>query len=124
VSIASIVASGRRLIQTSLLDTCWVQDRTVVRDGTGGRGEVFTERGASIACRFVQPKENDPILQLDSVFGRVQMILEVAIGTNDFQQGDRIRNDVDSGIWRVVTDITPPSVLATVARYGISQEVI
>jgi hypothetical protein len=124
MSVAGIVASGRRLIATTLLDRAWIQDRAITRDSTGGRTEVFTERDANKKARFVQPKDNDPALQLDSVFGRIEMILEVAVGDDDFEEGDRVRNDRDSVVWRIVRNITPPSAISTVCRYGISQEVI
>jgi hypothetical protein len=124
VSIPSIVAAGRRLIATTLLDRCRIQDRAVTRDSTGGKSEVFTERGADLNCRFVQPKDNDPAIELGSVFGRIEMILEVAIGTDDFSEGDRVRNVTQDGLWRIVRNITPPSTIATVGRYGIAQEVI
>jgi hypothetical protein len=124
MSIRSIVSAGRRLIGTTLLDVCRIQDRAITRDSTGGRKEVFAERSTDLRCRFVQPKDNDPSLQLDSVFGRIEMILEVAVGADDFAEGDRVRNVTDAGLWRIVRNITPPSDLATVARYGIAQEVV
>jgi hypothetical protein len=124
MSIRSIVNSGRRLVGTTLLDVCRIQDRAIVKDSTGGKKETFTERNTDLKCRFVQPKDNDPSLQLDSVFGRIELILEVAVGADDFAEGDRVRNLTQAGLWRIVRNITPPSEIATVCRYGIAQEVI
>jgi hypothetical protein len=124
MSIRSIVAQGRRLVATSFLDVCRVQDRTMVRDTTGGQKETFTERGTDLACRFVAPKDNDPALELESVFGRIEMILEVAVPAADFTEGDRVHNLLDDSLWRVVRNLTPPSNVAVLARLGLAQEVI
>jgi hypothetical protein len=125
MSIAGIVAQGRRLVSTTLLDTARIQDRTLARDTSGGRKETFIERtGTPLRCRFVTPKDNDPALQLDSVFGRVEAIMEVAWNAVDFEQGDRVRNLKNDKIWRIVRDVTPDSTIAVVARLGIAQEVL
>ena len=118
MSVESIVATGRRLIATSLLDRAFIQDRSMVRDTTGGQKETFTERGTAIPARFVQMRDTDPTMELDSVFGPAEAVCEFVVGTV-FEEGDRIRNVQDSGIWQIVKDFTPPSATAVVCRAGI-----
>lgn len=118
MSLQGVVEAGRRLMATSLLDRARIQDRTMVRDTTGGRKETFTERTRTVACRFVTPKDDDPILALDSVFGAATMIVEFPLGT-DFKEGDRVRNFLDDGIWQITRDVTVPSELCVVMRAGI-----
>jgi hypothetical protein len=120
MSIEAIVSNGRRLIATSLLDRARIQDRSMVRDTTGGKKETFTERGVTIACRFVTPKDNDPILKLDSVFGPATMILLLPLGTI-FEEGDRVRNILDSGVFQITKDVTVPSNLGVIMRAGIRE---
>lgn len=118
MSITSIVAAGRRLIATTLLDRARIQDRVLVPDGRGGKRETWVERPKSTNCRFVSPRDDDPIITLDSVFGRAEMVLEFPIGTV-FHEGDRVRNLRDDVLWQIVLDVTVPSELQTVMRAGI-----
>lgn len=114
----SIVASGRRLMATTLLDRARIQDRTLVPDGVGGHDEQYLERTKTVSCRFVAPQDGDPILALDTVFGPVEMMLELARGTV-VNEGDRVRNLLDESLWQVVKDVTVPSELQIVVRVGI-----
>lgn len=125
MSIEAIVQSGRRLIATSLLDRARIQDRALVRDSTGGQVESFTERKKTEACRFVSIKDNDPVRDLDSIFGRAEMVCSFPVGTL-IEEGDRIRNLRDGGtkVFRVVKILTPPSDVTVVLRAGIKEEVV
>lgn len=118
MSIESIVASGRRLIGTSLLDRAFIQDPVTVTDTTGGTKSTYVERSKAEACRFVSMRDDDPTATLDSVLGRAQAICEFVVGTN-IAEGMRIRNVQDSVVWVAVFVLTPPSALAVVARVGI-----
>jgi len=118
MGIASIVAAGRRLIATTLLDRARIQDRVLTGDGRGGKKETWVERPKTIACRFVQIRDDEPTIRLDSVFGRVEMMLLLPIGTT-FKEGDRVRNFLDNSLWQIVLDVTVPSELQTVVRCGI-----
>lgn len=121
MSIMSIVNSGRRLIATTLLDRARIQDRSMIRDTSGGKKETFTERGgAALACRFVTPKDDDPILKLDSVFGPATMLLLMPLGTL-FEEGDRIRNLKDDGLFQITRDVSVPSELGVMMRAGIRE---
>lgn len=120
MSIESIVNNGRRFIGTTLLDRARIQDRSMVRDTTGGKKETFTERPVTIACRFVSPKDDDPVLKLDSVFGPVTMVLLLPLGTL-FKEGDQVRNLKDDGLFRIVKDVTVPSALGVIMRAGIRE---
>lgn len=121
MSIESIVGSGRRLLATTLLDRCVIHQRTWGADDTGGSTETFTPRnnGAQRPCRFVALKDNDPIVNLDSNFGRAEAALLFALN-EVFAEGDRV---ISNGrTWRIVSIVTPPSEMAIVARAGIKEE--
>lgn len=120
MSIKSVVATGRRLIATSLLDRARIQDRALVRDTTGGQREAWTERRKSINCRFVTPREDDPILNVDSVFGPTTMVLLMPLGTV-YKEGDRVRNLIDSSLYVITKDTAVPSELAVVMKVGIRE---
>lgn len=118
MSIASIVNSGRRLVATTLLDRARIQDRSIVRDATGGKKEVWLERSKSTRCRFVRPKDDEPTAQLDSVYGPTEMFLLLPLGTL-YVEGDRVRNMSDDVLYVITLDLTPPSALQVVRRVGI-----
>lgn len=121
MSIESIVGSGRRLVASTLLDRCVIYERTWGPDGTGGSTETFTARnnGAARPCRFVALKDADPVINLDSNFGRAEAVL--LLGLNEvFAEGDRVESN--GRRWRIVSIATPPSELAVVARAGIKEE--
>jgi hypothetical protein len=120
MSISSIVNSGRRLLVTTLLDRARIRDRVMVRDTTGGQRETFVERTQTIACRFVMPKSDDPVLNMDSVFGPTTMILLMPLGTL-YEEGDRVRNMLDGSLFHITKDLAVPSELATIVRVGIRE---
>jgi len=120
MSIKSVVASGRRLIATSLLDRAFIQDRTLVRDTTGGQKTAYVERSKRIACRFVMPREDDPILNVDSVFGPTTMVLLMPLGTV-YEEGDRVRNALDGSLYVITKDTAVPSELAVIMKVGIRE---
>lgn len=120
MSIKSVVSGGRRLIATSLLDRARIQDRALVRDTTGGQKTTYVERSKSVACRFVMPKEDDPILNVDSVFGPTTMILLLPLGTL-YEEGDRVRNMLDSSLYVITKDTAVPSNLAVIMKVGIRE---
>jgi len=120
MSIESVVASGRRLVATTLLDRARIQDRSLVKDSTGGRKETFTERPKNVACRFVTPKDDDPVLKLDSMFGPTTMILLLPLGTV-FKEGDRVRNMFDQSMYQITRDVTVPSELGVIMRAGLRE---
>lgn len=118
MSIKSIIAVGRRLVDATLEDRARIQDRTLVADGRGGKKETWLERDRTVACRFVLPRDDDPIMALDSVFGRVEMMLELPRGTV-YKEGDRVRNFFDGKLYQIVKDVTVPSELQVIVRVGI-----
>ena len=118
MSLESVIGSGRRLIATSLLDRARIQDRTLVKDSSGGKKETFIERPKNIACRFVMPKDDDPVLKLDSLFGPTTMMLLVPLGTA-FKEGDRVRNLIDNSLYQITKDVSVPSELGVIMRAGL-----
>lgn len=120
MSIESIVAAGQRLIETTMLDRCYLRDRTKVRDTSGGWRETWIERPKAVRCRFVQVNDDDPTMRLESNYGRASAVLQLPLGTV-FLEGDRVRNAKNNKVWVIVTIITPPSELATMERAGIKE---
>lgn len=120
MSISSTVSSGRRLLAATLLDRARIQDRTLVKDASGGRKETFLERPKNVACRFVSPKDDDPVLKLDSMFGPTTMILLLPLGTA-FKEGDRVRNLLDNSLYQITRDVTVPSELGVIMRAGLRE---
>ena len=118
MSIRSIVATGRRLVDATLADRARISDRTLVSDGKGGKRETYVERSTTVACRFVMPRDDDPVLVLDSIYGRAEMMLELPRGTV-FREGDRVRNLFDDRRWQIVKDVTVPSELQVIMRVGV-----
>lgn len=120
MGVQAIVESGRRLIATSLLDHARIQDRSMAADTTGGRKETFTERPKSVVCRFVQPKDDDPVLRLDSVWGPTTLVLLLPLGTV-FAEGDRVRNLLDGNVYQITRNISMPSETAVIMRAGLRE---
>jgi hypothetical protein len=118
MGIESIVVSGRRLIATALLDRARIEVRALVPDGRGGHREQFTERKGDVKCWFARIADTDPILALDSVFGRPEMLMICERGTVA-TEGDRVRNLYDDRTWQIVKDVTAPSELQIAVRFGI-----
>lgn len=120
MSIESIIGSGRRLVARTLLDRAVLQRKVVVKDTTGGKRETWAPRnnGRPVACRFVRLTDEDPAINLDSVFGRAEAVLLLPLGTV-VEEGDRA---VSGGrTWLVVGLLTPPSEMAVVARAAIRE---
>lgn len=129
MAVSSIIAAGRRLVGTTLLDRCVLSERTTVRDSGGGRRETYVPRnsGRRVRCRFVRIQDDDPAINLDSVYGRAEAILLLPIGTV-FREGDRVVNLTaatarPNAVWQIVGILTPPSLLMTVERAAIKEVV-
>lgn len=120
MSVSSIVASGRRLIRTSFLDTCVIADRALVRDNKGGQKPTWTDRTEQEPCRFVALKDDQPQIQAGQEFGVPTAVWLAPLGIA-VDEGDRITNLVDGGKWIVTSNLTPPSNLAISLRYGIRE---
>lgn len=120
MSIESIVASGRRLIETTFLDTGVISDRELVRDTKGGTKQTWTPRGAAVDCRFVALTDDLPQIEGGTAFGVPTAVWLAPLGT-DAQEGDKVVNGVDGSIWIFTSNITPPSELAICIRMGIRE---
>lgn len=119
MSIESIVGNGRALIARTFLDRARILDRSLsARDSTGGQAAVFTERPRVVVCRFAQLRDEDPTIELDSIFGRSEMKVMFPIGTQ-CAEGDMVKNVRDGALWQIVKDLTVPSELQVMVRYGI-----
>jgi hypothetical protein len=120
MSIESIVASGRRLIETTFLDTGVISDRALVRDTKGGTKQTWTPRGGSVVCRFVALSDDLPQIEGDTAFGVPTASWLAPLGT-DVDEGDKVVNGVDGSTWIFTSNITPPSELAICIRMGIRE---
>lgn len=120
MSVSSIVATGRRLIRTSFLDTCVIADRSLVSDNKGGKKAVWTARTSQEPCRFVALKDDEPKIQSGQEFGVPTAVWLAPLGI-EVDEGDRITNAIDGGKWIVTSNMTPPSNLAISLRYGIRE---
>jgi hypothetical protein len=125
MAVSAVVSSGRRLVAQTFLDRAYVRDRTKVRDTSGGWKDTWIERPAAIPCRFTQMRDDDPVINLSSAFGRATAILLVPLDVV-CKEGDRVRNaagDPTRSIWVITKDLTPPSELAIARRLGIAEVV-
>lgn len=120
MSIESIVASGRRLIETTFLDTGTVSDRTLVRDTQGGTKQTWTPRGSSVDCRFVAITDDVPQIEGGTAFGVPTAVWLAPLGTL-VDEGDKVVNGVDGSTWIFTSNLTPPSELAISVRMGIRE---
>jgi len=120
VSIESIVASGRRLIETTFLDTGIVSDRALVKDTKGGTKQTWTARAEATACRFVALSDDLPQVEASTAFGVPTAVFLAPLGT-DVEEGDKVLNGVDGSTWIFTSNITPPSELAICIRMGIRE---
>ena len=89
MSIESIVASGRRLIETTFLDTGVISDRELVRDTKGGTKQTWTPRGSATVCRFVALTDDLPQIEGGTAFGVPTAVWLAPLGT-DAQEGDKV----------------------------------
>lgn len=120
MSVKSVIGNGRRLVASTFLDSVFIQDRTLVRDTTGGYEQTWTERAKRVKCRFVKLRDDDPEIRLESVYGRAEAILLLPLGTA-YKEGDRVRSVQDNSLWIIVSALTSPSTTNTVNRCGIRQ---
>lgn len=120
MSIESIIGAGRRLIETTFLDTGVISDRSLVRDTRGGVVQTWTPRGSATACRFVGLTDDLPAIHGDTAFGVPTASWLAPVGT-DVDEGDKVVNGVDGSTWIFTSNITPPSELAICVRMGIRE---
>lgn len=120
MGVESVVEAGRRLVGTSLLDTCTIRRRTVVTDTGGGQGESWVALYAAVACRFGTIVDPDPTMVIDSIYGPPTAMALLPLGT-DVRRGDILLNESTDRIWLVVGIKTPDSTLAVVERVLIRE---
>lgn len=120
MSVTSIVAAGRRLVATTFLDSCVISDRTLTRDSTGGYVQTWTERNEHEPCRFALLDDKLVKAAAGVEFGEATALLLLPLGV-EIDEGDHVENLVESGLWIVTRDITPPSNLAVSIRVGIRE---
>jgi hypothetical protein len=114
VSIESAVASGRRLLATSFLDTGRVERRMLSGDGAGGQTETWVAV-ATVPCRFGTIVDQMPNRYVDTTYGPETAPILCALGT-DVHEGDHFVNVTNGDVWLIIGDKTPASVLAVSMR--------
>lgn len=118
MSIESAVEAGRRLVATTLLDSCRIERRTPVDDGAGGHTFAWLPV-ATVACRFGVIVDQHPVTAVETMFAPPTAPLLLPLGTDVLEQ-DRVINLGDDGkAWVVIGDKTPPSALAVTTRVTI-----
>lgn len=129
MSLPSLVAAGRRMINGTLVDQVILWSRALVSDGQGGTTETWTahtDPDEIIACRFGVLAEGDNrghALQVEA--GAIESAplgaLMVSWDEPDISEYDRVV-DVNTGrIWQSIGETTPPSNAATVRRILIRE---
>lgn len=133
MQVGPIVALGRRIAADTYLDTCVIADRTEVRDKSGGKRSVWTDRtitehegdgGGKVRthirqpCRFLQLTDETPRIESGQMFGIPTAMWTAPLGT-EISEGDRITNLLDNSKWIVTSNLTAPSMMAIMVRCGI-----
>ena len=118
MSISSIVTNGRRLMETTFLDSCTIGDRSETRDARGGEKAIWTDRTDTVECRFVGLSDDLPVAVNGQAFGVPVAVWLAPLGT-DVAEGDRVTNGTDGSKWIITSSLTPPSALAICIRMGI-----
>lgn len=115
MSIEAAIESGRRVIATTLLDTCTIERPTAVPDLSGGTTETLVEVAAGVPCRFGVVLDPDPEIVAGSIYGAPTASLLIGLEV-DVALGDRVTNETSGRVWLVIGDRTPDSTLALIGR--------
>lgn len=115
MSIEPIIESGRRIIETTLIDTCRIDRPTRAADGSGGMTLTWTTVAAAVACRFGSVIDPDPTRQLGVIEGPQTTAVLMALGTTVLR-GDRLINLTSGKVWLVVGFKTADSATAVAQR--------
>jgi hypothetical protein len=121
VSIESAVESGRRLVETTLLDTATIKRRAQVSDGAGGTTPTWTNHATAVPCRFGTPQDLKPdalhtARVADTVYAAATCLIIFAYGT-DVMESDQIVNEATGKVWLVIGNVASQSAMATSARF-------
>jgi hypothetical protein len=115
-----LVATGRRLIASTLLDEALIGDRSLVGDGYGGWTETWVDRTSTTPCRYVPRQmgiqtDSDPRTGVGEFGSPEGIAVLFPVGT-DVVEGDRITDPATDARWIVTAERTPASRLQTVVR--------
>lgn len=117
-----VVLAGRRLFDSTLVDSATLRRRVIASDGTGGQTETFHDDATPAPCRFGSIVDPSPVEQVEGVFGiptaQVFFSLEAAVALHE---GDRVVNLADGSVWVVVGNKTAASGFAVVNRVLIRE---
>ena len=114
MSIQSAVASGRRLIATSFLDTGRIERRVLSGDGAGGKTDTWNPV-KTISCRFGPVVDIMPGRYVDATHGPETAAILCDLD-EDVREGDHIINISNNDVWLIIGDKTPASALAVSRR--------
>ena len=106
MSIEPVIAAGRRLVATTLLDSATLLRRTLTGDGGGGRTESWLPLQTGVPCRFGTVRQEDPQQVVDAVYGAPTAQALLPLGT-DVRRGDRLENEITGNVWLVTGLRTP-----------------
>jgi hypothetical protein len=118
--LQSTIDRGRRLIESTFLDTCLIAHRTLTPDGTGGQVETWVPEASPRPCRFGTLIEPDPSILIDAIYGPPSAQVLLALGT-PYGKGDHITNTASGLVWLVVGHKTADSNAAVAERILIRE---
>jgi hypothetical protein len=120
VSVQAAVESGRRLLQSSFLDSCRIKRPTKSGDGGGGVTTTYPLLKHGIPCRFGVPIDPLPNAQLGAIFSPPTAAILLPLGT-DVKEGDHVENEKTGAVWLVIGNKTPESALAICTRINVRE---
>lgn len=128
MGVASLVAAGRHLIDTTLLDQVIWWQRLMVSDGQGGSIESWTAHTDQlIPARFgiLVPGDLAGDETRIAAEGNLEYVpttsLLVRQDLAGIARGDNVVDDATARIWRVTNEVTAPSATSTVRRLLIRE---
>lgn len=125
MGVRQIVATGRRLLRTTLRDSALIGDRTLVGDGRGGWIESWTDRAQPVDCRFVRRQsgfltDTDPrggSGEFDSPEGAALLVEHDA----SIPEGSRVVNVATGERWIATADQSVSSELKVLTRVSLRE---
>lgn len=126
MSIESLINTGRRMNNDTLLDRVYIHRRSLVSDGAGGQTTAHVRADKPVPARFSSLSDYDLSATANTTFGAASATVTFEVGTEIFEgdwiestydeHGDPVPDGVEGDKWLVTGRITPPSRLAIAVR--------
>lgn len=127
MSILSLVGSGRRLVEATLVDAVIVWEQLQAPDGQGGVITTWVAHTeAPVHCAFGVLSEADErgrSLHVGGgvVEGAAASVLQVPVDTPGIPEGTHLVDVATGRLWQVIGETTPPSARAISRRLLIRE---